>query len=395
MPDKHPDDGFTLVELLVVVGILSMLISLLLPSLNKARQAANRVACLANLRSLGQAMMIYTVQNSGYLPGSGMTSGRHLWQVVGGKAVPADSTPAIDVNGFAPGVNECADWAGPLARAMGYQSTELQSDTDPIARYRWYTEQAIFRCPSNEGALMTAGTGGGGGYTGLGVLAGMSYTAAACFLTIPYNTYPGNVSADGFLNNITWQRETSGGSMYGVAPDGYIPKISKLGKGSGKIFLADGAKRTYFTKGGTTAIWHAQQYVLGTAPADTVNTYSVFNDVGAFWGDSQSYHREAIPGNCDAGIDFQGLDGRLAAYRHGTQRPFAPAGSYLINAVFYDGHAESLDDLSASNPSLWVPKRTRFSNTTGGASNQLGGVKVIWTDYKNKFLPTATTLVVD
>ncbi len=41
---------------------------------------------------------------------------------------------------------------------------------------------------------------------------------------------------------------------------------------------------------------------LGTAPADTVNTYSVFNDVGAFWGDSQSYHREAIAGNSNADI---------------------------------------------------------------------------------------------
>jgi prepilin-type N-terminal cleavage/methylation domain-containing protein/prepilin-type processing-associated H-X9-DG protein len=60
--------AFTLVELLVVIGIIAALIAILLPALNWARASSRRVACRSNLRQVGQAFTMYMDTSKGKLP---------------------------------------------------------------------------------------------------------------------------------------------------------------------------------------------------------------------------------------------------------------------------------------------------------------------------------------
>jgi prepilin-type processing-associated H-X9-DG protein/prepilin-type N-terminal cleavage/methylation domain-containing protein len=84
MSNTHRSKAFTLVELLVVIGIIALLISLLLPALNKARTAAVLTQCLSNHRQMMFAYTQYATDNSGYVVpqyanGTVPVSGAYPW----------------------------------------------------------------------------------------------------------------------------------------------------------------------------------------------------------------------------------------------------------------------------------------------------------------------------
>ena len=89
--------AFTLVELLVVISIIALLLSILMPALNRVREQAKSVMCKTNLRTIGQAEMLYAQENKEQLVlirfdrpnNSGYYWAAQLWAVYNGiKAIP-------------------------------------------------------------------------------------------------------------------------------------------------------------------------------------------------------------------------------------------------------------------------------------------------------------------
>jgi prepilin-type N-terminal cleavage/methylation domain-containing protein len=100
--------GFTLVELLVVIGIIAVLISVLLPALGRARRQAVRTQCLANLKQIINATFNYAAENKGWFPArpgypKGIAPGTTGWDylpqsMVSLKVAPGATTVWWDLN---------------------------------------------------------------------------------------------------------------------------------------------------------------------------------------------------------------------------------------------------------------------------------------------------------
>jgi len=153
--------GFTLVELLVVIGIIALLISILLPSLNRARETANRVKCASNLRQIGQAILLYSNDSKGPYP-RGIYSGSATLQLSTATATIGTQVYGFSTLGIPSGTanNAATD---PFAGA----GTQFINNV-PVALYLLLRTEditsAVFVCPSSNA---TADVYGGGTNTAL------------------------------------------------------------------------------------------------------------------------------------------------------------------------------------------------------------------------------------
>jgi prepilin-type N-terminal cleavage/methylation domain-containing protein/prepilin-type processing-associated H-X9-DG protein len=154
---RHPPQAFTLIELLVVIAIVAVLIGLLLPAVQKAREAAARLACQNNLKQIGLALHNYEHQRGTLPPGYRDLSTSYPGP---GWGWPVFLLPYLE--------------QGPLYEALGVAHTNFGSGSNPVpATPLTQTSVKILHCPSDPGPLSNPyydhhgksnyrGVGGGG-----------------------------------------------------------------------------------------------------------------------------------------------------------------------------------------------------------------------------------------
>lgn len=147
---QHVRRGFSLVELLTVIGIIAILLGLLMPALTRARESAKQVQCQVNLRTMYSAAQIHVNDHQGYLP----VGGWH-WDPPGGVVNPrglGDERAVRYIYYDDGGIQRPVPITVALAISLGVK-VRLDSRQNLEADMQGEAVRRHFKCPSQEAAL--------------------------------------------------------------------------------------------------------------------------------------------------------------------------------------------------------------------------------------------------
>ncbi|HEY0008687.1 MAG TPA: prepilin-type N-terminal cleavage/methylation domain-containing protein [Tepidisphaeraceae bacterium] len=299
--------GFTLVELLVVIGIIALLISILLPSLNKAREAANTVKCLSNVRQLSMAAImmqterkvIPTCSDNGLAKERDPSRNKWIYR----------TTPTGDV---------VMDWASMLLPYLGERranATFMESNE--------YGK--VFRCPSDNWLDV-----GEPGYKLLSNFAGTAASPVEGYAPVSYGINADIVSLIGNNGKGYWTNgwelavyRGANSAAYGGDPNLGAPlaaRLDKVNKPSETLLFADAGNRP-----------SPAQFNSGN-PLDRADVpYYATNYAHTMGGNAENF------GTLEQTRIAPWLGNKIPLTRHSRK---ASAGK--INVAFCDGHAETV-----------------------------------------------------
>jgi prepilin-type N-terminal cleavage/methylation domain-containing protein len=151
---RRPCRAFTLVELLVVIGIIAILIAVLMPALRRARESANAVQCSSNQRQLMMAFLMFANDHKGHLPGN-------YWDSMHQQPDP-----------------EKRDWLLGDNPNQGNIASQIADGPEKGTIYRYVNKLNVYLCPSvvADGSSLGFGSNGKYDYTAFIVFSGAKIT---------------------------------------------------------------------------------------------------------------------------------------------------------------------------------------------------------------------------
>jgi prepilin-type N-terminal cleavage/methylation domain-containing protein/prepilin-type processing-associated H-X9-DG protein len=314
--------GFTLVELLVVIGIIALLIAILLPSLNAARKQANTLKCKTAMRQIVVGFKMYTNDNKGYMPVI-------KWDMT----IPDPSTtfaPKVFYMNKYPYTVDEMYWYDMIAQYLGparygqatYGGTAFSVPATILQRNNYMASRSvIWGCPEWKGSKA------GGAFTYWNQI------------ETPYSD--GKVST--FENGYTMNYHPTYDYNY-PNPDGKVPHLEDAMDSLSQVSNNYSLLGKFFREGAWThsseraLVMESTLWLFGFVPGDPNSA------VAGQQTETERWLADSVPGESNFDYYRHGTKPKVQAGSSSPQRYQPTGGKVTMNIAYCDGHVDTVTD---------------------------------------------------